>query len=112
MYEGEKLIKIKSTGLLIFSVAGKPLFEDDRDLTLVIDGKELGLGRMELGFHEYDSVRHMEGLYIRVDLETLARLANAHKAEGKVGAKSFALTRAHQQSIKAFILFLTRAQQK
>jgi len=112
MYEGEKLIEIKSTGLLIFSVAGKPVFEDDRNLTLIIDGKELGLGRMELGFHEYDAVRHMEGLYVRVDLETLASLANAHKVEGKVGAKSFTLTQAHQQAIKAFIGYFAQARPK
>ena len=109
MYEGEKLNEIKSTGLLIFSVADKPIFEDDRNLTLIIDGKELKLGQMELGFHEYDTVRHMEGLYVRVSLETLAKLANAHKIEGKVGAKSFALTQAHQQAIKAFVGYFARA---
>ena len=52
------------------------------------------------------------GLYARVDLETLVRLANAHKVEGKVGAKNFTLARAHQQAIKAFIEYFAQARSK
>jgi hypothetical protein len=115
LYHGRDIKPTDQMGLIVFCVSEDGLQfrkNKDKELSFLVDGKKVKIGEVYLAFQEYDLIRFMQGLYARIDLPTLTRIANATKAEGKVGSKEFTLNQELQGAIKAFVEYFSLTQKK
>lgn len=101
-YPGRTPSKPQEIIILVESESANPAHEDDRRLSLNIDGTALDLGIPERGVVRTNMGLSREDLSVRVSCDQFLKLVGAKKAKLSLGPRTFNLTPCHMEALRKF----------
>jgi hypothetical protein len=88
--------------IVVESESANPAYEDDRKLSLNIDGAVLELGIPERGVTRTNMGLTREDLSVRVSCDQFLKFVGAKKAKLSLGSRTFTLTQCHMEALRKF----------
>jgi hypothetical protein len=101
-YPGKRPSKPQEIILVVESESTSPIYEDDRRLSLNIDGTTLDLGIPERGVTLTNMGRTREDLSARISYDQVLMFVGAKKAKLSLGPRKFNLTQCHLEALRKF----------
>jgi hypothetical protein len=90
-------------GLIILSISNRPRFRHDQELILLIDGKRLRLGNMDVVTSKEYPDGTIETLTMLISYKTFVQIASGDKVEGKIGPQEFLISETLSKQIREFV---------
>ena len=101
-YPGRTPSKPQEIIIVVESESASLAYEDDRRLSLNIDGTALDLGIPERGVARTNMGLTREDLSVRVSCDQFLKFVGAKKAKLSLGPRTFALTQCHMEALRKF----------
>jgi len=106
-YAGKVSPVPQSVRLILQSLFSTMRFGKDPELSFIIDGKQLQIGKMERGAENTDFNRDygivLESLGVTVSFEDLNRIASGSAVSGKIGSREFVVKPDYLSALRSFI---------